>query len=167
MRRTTLREIIAVIVLSVTAMGCRITSIDSYVPQTPDEGEIIGVLKQYRDAKNDYDIDRYLACLHPDGRFSFMGCHVLTKSSLEEQLPRFWHRLRKKDATLYPMVHETVTGDFFQDWFFYRPEISVDGNTAEASVMCRAWRVCSQRHDIFLVKENGRWMISETAWHQL
>ena len=107
------------LVIGILGMACSNISIDSYTPGDPNEKEIVLILKQYRNSRNAYDHKNFLSCLHPSGNFSFMGNYVLSKSSLEKKLPRFWNRLKREDATIYPIMRESITGDFSGTWAFY------------------------------------------------
>lgn len=155
---------LSIFVLCTTVAACQDTSIDNYETKTLDEGMIIDVLKQYQNSRNIFDVNLYLDCLHPNGKYSFMGAHILQKYELERKLPRFWKRLQLKDATVYPIMRESITGDFFDIWKFYNIKLSLNDDTAKVTTICKSSWICKQSHFITLLKENGNWKISETAW---
>ena len=148
----------------IALIACQNTSIDAYQPKTLDERGAIDVIKQYRNSRNAFDLDQYLACLHPDGKFSFMGDHILSKPDLEKKLPRFWERLHSEDAAIFPLMRESITGDFFDNWRFDDIGITINDSTAEVTVICNSSWVCKQLHIISMVKEDGDWRIFETSW---
>ena len=72
-----------------TVAACQDISIDNYETKSLDEGMIIGVLKQYKNSRNAFDISLYLDCMHTNGRFSLMGDLILSKSDLEKHFHGF------------------------------------------------------------------------------
>lgn len=164
MGTTILEKKLSIFLMGLILMACTDTSIDGYTPRSQDEAGIIDILKQYQNSRNTFDLERYFACLYPTGKFAFMGSHILSKSSLEERLPRFWNRLKRDDATVYPIARESITGNYFRSWAFHDTSISINGDTATVTVVCRSSWICSQIHYLTLKKENAEWMISKTAW---
>jgi len=80
--------------------------ISEYVPENRDEREIISILIQYQDAKNQFDIEKLLSFLHDKGEFSFACGIMISKTELKEVLPVFWTRMRSEKLAVVPMAHE-------------------------------------------------------------
>ncbi len=106
-------QFICILFSSIAMFACQNTSIDTYQPKSLEESRIIDVIKQYQNSRNAFNLDLYLACLHPDGKFSFIGSHILSKPDLEKKLPGLWEQLQSGDVTVFPFMRESITGDFF------------------------------------------------------
>ncbi len=137
-----------------------------YQPKNKVEGEIIALLIEYQDAKNRLDLNRFLACLDEQGRFSYMGAAMVSKGRLRASLPAFWKTLQSPNRiVLYPLSHEFVTGDYYLSGRLVNPRISSNGFSADVTVTFASgwWR---QKHFISMKCVNDRWMITLLDWEE-
>jgi hypothetical protein len=142
--------------------GCD-SSIEKYEPKTEDEKEIISVLIQYQDAKNRFDLKRLLSFLHENGEFSFQCGLMVSKAKLEKMLPGFWTEITTGNPSVFPMVHECINGDYYKSGKLNNPQIEINGNKAEATVLFK--KGLSRVPQYFsMLRENDRWLITRTEW---
>ncbi len=142
--------------------GCD-SSIAIYESDNLHEKEIISILIQYQDAKNNFDIEKLLSLLHDKGIFTFQCGRMVTKAVLEEELPGFWADIQSGNAAVFPIVHECINGDYYKSGELNNPQIEINNNTAEVTVLftksvCRVQLYLSMHH------ENDRWLIIRTEW---
>jgi hypothetical protein len=137
-----------------------------YLPKNMVEGELVALLIEYQDAKNRFDLYRFLACLHEHGRFSYKGAAMVSKETLRASLPGFWRILQSPNRIiLYPLSHEFVTGDYYLSGRLVNPRISINGSNAEATVTFTSgwWR---QKHYISMQRVNDQWLITLLEWEE-
>ncbi|MFH1981496.1 MAG: hypothetical protein ABIL58_06615 [Pseudomonadota bacterium] len=145
--------------------SCGDVSIGNYNPDKPDEKEIIALLIQYQDAKNHFDLERLLSCLHDNGAFSFECGLMVSKERLKNELPGFWAGIRSGDPSAIPMVHECINGDYYKSGALNNPQVLIDGDTATATVLFT--KGISRVEQFFsLIRENDQWLITRTEWGQ-
>ena len=114
--------------------GCD-TPIDKYEPRGRDEKEILSVLIQYQNAKNNFDIDQLLSLLHEDGKFSFRCGLMVSKARLKELLPGFWGEIRAGNGADSPIVHECINGDYYKSGTLNNLQIEIGDDKTEATVL--------------------------------
>ncbi len=140
--------------------------LEQYVPQNQREREIRSLLIRYQDAKNRFDLEQFIACLHDQGLYSFRSGAMISKEKLKELLPDFWAALKAGNSEIYPITHECFTGDHFLSGQLMNPKIAIRGDTAKVTTMYTSgwWR---QPHYISLVRDNGRWLIKHLDWKEM
>jgi len=149
--------------------GCDLpgdVQLTDYRPKNMVEGEIVTLLIEYQDAKNRLDLNRFLACLHEQGRFSFRGTAMVSKGRLRKSLTAFWKTLQSPNRlVLYPLSHEFVTGDYYLSGRLINPRISINGSSADVTVTFASgwWR---QKHFISMQRVDDRWMITLLDWEE-
>lgn len=145
------------------AFSCSNTSLKEYASENQQETEIVKILIQYQDAKNNFDLEKYLACLHNQGKYYFGGGQMVSKEELKKLLPNFWTRLQSGDRTFYPMSRESLNGNYFQSGEFINPQIVITQDTADVTVTFTkdGWRL---KHYISMVRENNQWLIKRLDW---
>ncbi len=137
-----------------------------YRPKSKAEGEIIALINAYQDAKNRQDINRFMACLDEQGRFSYKGAVMVSKERLRAFLPDFWKTLQSPDRIVaYPLSHEFVTGDYYLSGRLVNPMIAINGSSADVTVTFTSgwWR---QKHFISMQRVNDRWLINLLDWEE-
>lgn len=154
---------VLLIITAVVVSSCCDASIETYEPKNQVEKEIISVLIQYQDAKNHFDIERFLSLLHDNGEFTFQCGRMVNKAILKEQFPGFWADIQSGNAAVFPIVHECINGDYYQSGELNNPQIEINGDTAEATVLFTNG-VC--RVDLYfsMLREKDRWLITRTEW---
>jgi hypothetical protein len=155
-------QVIFILACLSSSVGCD-TSIVEYQPKNPDEQEILSLLFEYQDAKNNLDIDRLLLCLHDNGDFTFACGLRVTKNELRKVLPAYWDKVQSGDKSVVPLAHECLNGDYFISGELNNPKISITENTAEARVLVTSG---FSRVLLFLsiVREDNQWFITRTEW---
>jgi len=143
--------------------SCCDSLIDEYEPKNQDEKEILSLLIQYQDAKNNLDIERLLSFLHEKGLFTFQCGRMVKKKVLEEELPAFWADIQAGNAAVFPIVHECINGDYYTSGEFNNPQIEINDDTAEATVLFTKG-VCRVELYFSILRENDRWLITRTEW---
>ncbi len=161
-RRTAL---LCTAVLFQTTVACSGTSLKAYPVKSQAEKAIIAVLTRYEAAKNRFDIEGYLAVLHPAGRYMLGGDAMVSKKRLAEHLPVFWEKLRSYDPNFFPITRESVNGNFFESGWFVNPKIRIAGDTAHVTMTFSKgfWHL---DHLVSLRREEGRWWIDRLDWEQ-
>lgn len=156
------------VLFALTLDGCLPGDVQltEYQPKNMVEGEIVALLIEYQDAKNRFDLSRFLACLHGQGRFSYKGAAMVSKETLRASLPGFWRTLQSPNRIiLYPLSHEFVTGDYYLSGRLVNPRISINGSSAIATVTFTSgwWR---QKHYISMQRVNDQWVVTLLEWEE-
>jgi len=143
--------------------SCGDASIAKYAPKNQDEKEIVSLLIQYQDAKNNFDIENLVSTLHDKGKFTFECGRMVSKATLEKVLPALWAEIRSGNSAVIPIVHECINGDYYKSGELNHPKIKINNDTAEATVkythgFCRVPLYFS------MLRENDRWRITRTEW---
>jgi hypothetical protein len=149
--------------ICVAICACSNAPIEDYVVQNGEEAEIKALLIQYRDARKNFDLERYLGCLHDRGTYHHASRLMLSKKELSDSLPDFWDQLRRGDRSFFPMCRENLSGNYFVGFHLINPRIVINRNTAHVTVTYTntGWRL---KHYISLIKENDRWLINRLDW---
>ena len=137
-----------------------------YKARNAAERKILFVLIRYQEAKNQFNLKKFLACLHEAGEYSYKGAAMVSKEKLKASLPGFWATLNSQDrSVLYPLSHEFVTGDFYPSGRLTNPQMTVHGDTAAVTVTFASgwWR---QKHYISMVRVDHRWQIIRLEWEE-
>ena len=151
-------------VLCIFIIGaCSNTSLENYVPKDSEEARILALLIKYRDARKNFDLERYLECLHEKGIYNHASRVMVSKKKLSEVLPEFWSQLQKGNRLFFPMCRENLSGNYFVRFNLINPKITMNQNTANATVIYvnSSWRL---KHYISMIKENDRWLINRLDW---
>lgn len=143
--------------------SCTKVSLNEYLSKNQAEREIISLLIRYQEAKNSSNIEQFLSLLHEQGQYSFFGKKV-SKTALKQRLPATWAKLKAGEMPTNLINHEQITGNYFRNWKFYNPKITIVNNMAIVTVMVQFNWWWGLRHSIRLFQENGRWMISALDW---
>jgi hypothetical protein len=99
-----------------------------------EEKDIIRLLIKYEKAKMNYNLEKYLDCLHEKGTFHFVRGFMVSKKESENSLPAFWSGTQTGNPAVYPMNWEMITGNYILRERFYNPAIVVDQSTAEVTM---------------------------------
>jgi hypothetical protein len=153
----------ALVVLAVSGMFYR-TRLDRYVPKTCDEEAIIGLIKKFHTAKNEYNLNTYLACLSENGKFMFAGSIMVSKKKLEKLLPPFWADRRSSALLTRPSSREELNGNFFPGEL-YDPVIVVGKDRAKTTITFMT-PITRWTTKLFLdfQRQNSSWLISKLEW---
>lgn len=159
---------IGLVLLVLTLNGCLPGDVQltEYRPKSKVEGEIVALINVYQDAKNRQDLNRFLACLDEQDRFSYKGAVMVSKERLRAFLPAFWKTLQSSNRIVaYPLSHEFVTGDYYLSGRLVNPLISINGSSADVTVTFTSgwWR---QKHFISMQRVNDRWLITTLDWEE-
>ena len=163
MRILRLQVMISVLSLILVCIGCSRTDLADYQSDNRSEAEIKAVLLEHLKAKRQFDIERYLAGLHEDGRYHFECGRLLSKADIGDLLPKFWDHMQSGDPSFYPINRECITGDYFDYGRYVDPRMEISGESARVTLSFTVgwW---SQEHYVSLVKVNERWMINRLDW---
>ena len=144
-------------------IACSQISLSEYQTRNRAEEEIKTVLLEYLDAKQRFDIERYLACLHDRGRFHFECGRHLSKGELGQLLPGFWDDMRSGNPAFYPINRECITGDYFDTGRYVNPRMDVGDRIARVTLRFTVgwWGL---NHYVSLVREDKGWLISRLDW---
>jgi hypothetical protein len=151
------------IIILMVFSSCCDSLIEEYKPNNQDEREILSLLIQYQDAKNHFDIERYLSFFHDKGLFTFQCGRMVKKSVLEEELPAFWNDIQSGNAAVFPIVHECINGDYFKSGELNNLQLEINHDTAQATVLYTKG-VCRVELYFSMQRENDRWLITRTEW---
>ncbi len=152
----------AVLMILLLTLSCSDTPLKEYEYKSQEEKEILALLIEYEDARNRFDIERYLATLHDQGVYHY-ACNVMvSKEALRNDLPEFWIKLRAGEL-LSPMCRENMTGNYFLTGALHNPEISIDQDTARIKLMYSSWGFRLIRY-IHARRDDGRWLINRLDW---
>ena len=143
--------------------ACSNSPIEEYLPQNPDEKQILALLIKYQKARKNFDLAEYLSCLHEKGIYHHASRVMVTKKELSGLLPEFWNQLNKGDRSFFPMCRENLSGNYFIQFKLVNPQISIDQNKASIVVtyVNTGWRL---KHYISMIKENDQWLINRLDW---
>ncbi|MCP3954842.1 MAG: hypothetical protein GY697_21860 [Desulfobacterales bacterium] len=163
MQVTRINMLLLVLGLLSLVAGCNGTPLAEYQSRNRSEEEIKAVLLEYLDAKRQFDIDRYLAGLHAEGRYHFECGRMLSKAELGQLLPKFWTDLRSGNSAFYPINRECITGDYFDTGRYVDPRMDIARENARVALKFTVgwWRL---EHLVSLVKENEHWFINRLDW---
>ncbi len=156
------RRIPAVLMILLLVVSCSDAPLKEYECKNQEEKEILALLIEYEDARNNFDIDRYLATLHDQGKYHY-ACNVMvSKEALRKDLPEFWMKLRSGDL-LAPMCRENMTGNYFLTGRLFNPEITIEQDAARIKLMYSSWGFRIIRY-IHVRRDEGRWLINRLDW---
>jgi hypothetical protein len=143
--------------------ACSSTPIEEYTPKSQEEANIVALLIQYQTARKNFDLQRYLDCLHDRGIYHHASRIMVSKKELSELLPGFWTQLKKGDRSFFPMCRENLSGNYFVRFRLTNPQIVINHNTADVTVIYinTGWRL---KHYISLIKDNNQWLINRLDW---
>lgn len=88
---------------------------------------------------------------------------MVTKVVLEEELPDFWADIQSGNAAVFPIVHECINGDYYKSGELNNPQIEINNNTTEVTVLFTKG-VCRVELYFSMLYENDRWLITRTEW---
>ncbi len=145
------------------AVSCFDSPIEKYEPKSQDEREIVSLLIQYQDARNHFDVERFLSFLHEQGQFSFQCGRMVSKDTLIEELPGFWAEVKSGNPGIIPITHECINGDYSKSGELSNPEIEINNDSAKATLMFSKGFLRLLQH-FTLLRENDQWLIVRTAW---
>ncbi len=152
----------AVFVILLLTVSCSDIPLKEYECKNQEEKEILALLIEYEDARNTFDIDRYLATLHEQGTYHYACSVMVSKERLKNDLPEFWAKLRSGDL-LAPMNRENMTGNYFLTGRLHNPEITIEQDTARITLMYSSWGFRLIRY-IHARRDDGRWLINRLDW---
>ena len=113
------------------------TPLNEYKPKTDDEKNIIALLDEYTDARNNADLERLQATFHDGGVYISGSGGQFTKEKIMETNPKDWLDNKVK---------------------LYDPEFKINGNNAKVTMTAKygSWKTT---HIYSLVNENDNWLI--------
>ena len=140
------------------------TRIDRYLSKNDDEAQIIALISAFNNAKTEYNLETYLACLSDHGTFMFGGSIMVSKKELSHLLPPFWADRQKGYILSRPIAREDLNGNFFEG-ILYDPILTVENDQAQA-VVTFVTPIMRWKTKLFLDfrKQNGLWQISRLEW---
>lgn len=143
--------------------ACSNTPMEDYVPKNREEAKILALLIQYQQVRKNFDLERYLGCLHDQGIYHHASRVMVSKKELSDLLPDFWVQLKRGNRSFFPMCRENLSGNYFVRFRLINPKIIIKQNTASITVIYlnTGWRL---KHYISMIKENNRWLINRLDW---
>ena len=160
---TTHKKAMIVLASLLLILSCSNTPLEKYAPQSDEEARIFEVLVDYQQARQDFDLQGYLSCLHEHGRYNYASRVMVSKRELSVLLPEFWDGLRAGRRSFYPMCRENLSGNYFVGFHLTNPQMAITQNTAKVVVTYAnaGWRL---KHYISLIKDHQRWWINRLDW---
>lgn len=153
----------AVFIAVMFTFSCSDTPLGEYVCKNREEREILALLIEHQDARNSFDIVRYLATLHDQGQYHF-ACNVMvSKEVLKTSLPDFWASLRAGELQISPMCRENMTGNYFLSGNLYNPRIEIERDAAKVTLTYSSWGFRLIRY-IHVRRDDERWLINRLDW---
>ena len=137
--------------------------ISKFEPATQDERDIISLLIQYQEAKNNHDIDQLLSFLHDNGKFALQCGRMVTKGILKDELPAFWDDILSGNVAVFPIVHECINGEYYKTGMLNNPKIEVNNDTSMVTVLFTRG-IGRVPFYVSMFRENNRWLITRTEW---
>lgn len=141
--------LIPIVFITFTLIGCTLTTIDTYKPKTPDEAEIIQVIKIFSNTAQNMDKSGHLAVIHDNASIQVSSeaghTSMLSKSEYAKRLPGLVKWGRDTDVTSIK-------------------EIIVSGNTATINgthIANSRWRAPLI---LIMVKENDTWSLMKLTY---
>ena len=140
------------------------TRLEDYAARNQDEEAIISVVATFHQAAMARDLHLYLSCLADEGSFMFGGSKMVSKDSLERDLPQFWSKLDGGDMQVRPNSRESLNGNSLKG-SLYDPAITMKGEEAEV-VVTFVTPVLRWKTKLFLDlrKQQGQWLIQRLTW---
>ena len=154
---------ILLFLLLMEVLSCTEVGLNDYCAQNNDQRLILQRLIAYQEARNNFDLEGYLDCLHDQGTFHFACRQMLSKSELKERLPSFWAKLRAGNPEIFPMTRENMSGNYFLSGRLINPVLHINHHTAYVTVLYvyKGWRL---KHYLTLQRVEDRWLISKLDW---
>ncbi|KPJ77837.1 MAG: hypothetical protein AMJ54_06625 [Deltaproteobacteria bacterium SG8_13] len=149
--------------MMIVIYACSNTTLENYAAKDKEEEKIVALLIEYQDARRNFDLTKYLECLHDKGIYHHASSVMLSKQELSRALPKFWTQLQRGDRSFFPMCRENLSGNYFVRFRLINPTITIRQNTASVTAVYvnTGWRLT---HYISMIKENNRWLINRLDW---
>ena len=117
--------------------ACSNTPLEKYVPKDREEARILALLIRYQDARKNFDLKRYLACLHENGFYNNASRVMVSKRELSEALPEFWTQLQEGKCSFFPMCRENLSGNYFVGFSYIKRSAILPSFIAAIQVQIR------------------------------
>ena len=128
--------------------------ISEYKSNNRDERMIIRLLMDFTRARNNEDVEGFLAAFHDDALYMMEPDVMARKNELKSYLPDLWHKGAGRCIT-WECIDENCCGP----WIFSNPQFSIESNKASLQLDLRA-SFYRGRLYLDLVKEQNKWLIT-------
>ena len=151
------------LVVAIAVFGLWRTPITAYQPQSDAEQALTDLFIQYITARNNRDVDRFLATLHRDCRYHIDKDHVVGKDELRGMLPGLWMQNDRNTVAFGQcMAWECWNENFYRTGMLVNPKFRIAGDQAEVRFKFVAG-IFMDDNCFHLVRENGTWRIVRFA----
>jgi hypothetical protein len=150
-----------VLVLSVLTSALWRTPITAYNPQNENERALTTLFIDYITARNDRDVDRFLATLHDDCRYMVTKDLIASKEELKRMLPGLW--MQNDDDTVAfgkCMAWECWNENNYETGMLINPKFQIAGNQANARFKFHSGLFLDDNF-FSLTREDQAWRIKE------
>ena len=151
--------IYTVLVITVLTTALWRTPITAYTPRDTEERAIANLFVDYITARNNRDVDGFLATLHADCRYMVTKDVIATKGELQDMLPDLWMQ-NDDDSVAFGkcMAWECWNENNYKTGMLINPEFRIDGKRAEAHFKFHSGLFLDENF-FRLVKEEDHWRI--------
>lgn len=153
--------IFIVLVISVLTTALWRTPITTYTPRNEEERALATLFIDYITARNDRDVDRFLATLHNDCRYMVTKDLIVSKEELKRMLPDLW--MQNDDDTVAfgkCMAWECWNENNYKTGMLINPKFQIAGNRANVQFKFHSGLFLDENF-FFLIKEDQTWRIKE------
>jgi hypothetical protein len=139
------------------------TPITAYTPRSEEERAIADLFIAYITARNQRDVDGFLATLHEDCRYRVTKDRVVTKAELSGMLPDLWMQNDDGNAAFGRcMAWECWNENFYETGMLINPQFRIVGNEADVKLKFHSGLFLDDNF-FHLTKEDQTWRIINFA----
>ena len=145
--------------ICVTALALHSTPITEYKPRTDEEHALADLFIQYITARNNRDVDLFLATLHPECRYMIHKDLVVAKERLRAMLPGLW--MQNDEDTMafgHCMAWECWNENYYRTGMLINPRFHIADRMANVRFHFVAG-LFRDENFFQAVKENDIWLI--------
>ena len=158
-QRTLVILFVGVLALSATLAAWR-TPITKYTAKTPDEHDISRLFIDYITARNNRDVDAFLATLHAECTYMITKDFIASKDQLAAMLPGLWMQNDDNNAAFgHCMAWECWHENYYRHVMLINPKINIMDRQATADFKVVSGLFMDDNY-FQLVKGKEGWLIS-------
>ena len=159
MKQNVVLALFILLAFSVVTTALWRTPITAYTPRNEDERAITHLFIDYIAARNQRDVERFLATLHADCAYMVTKDRIVTKSELKGLLPELW--MQNDDGTAAfgkCMAWECWNENFYRTGMLINPKFHIDRNEAHVRFKFHSGLFLDDNF-FHLIRENHTWRI--------
>lgn len=147
------------IFVSITVFAFWRSPITKYKPKNDAERAIANLFIDYITARNNRDVDQFIATLHNDCTYMITKDLVVSKQELKGMLPAFW--MQNDDDTMafgHCMAWECWNENYYETGMLINPKFNIAENHADVEFQFNSGLFRDDNY-FHLIKENNNWLI--------